>query len=72
MKRPASKTPAHPRTKLTVIGARAFEAITAVEGLALSKDSRRRLNSLQADTALSPDQRRDAVLRAYAAMTRRK
>lgn len=72
MKRLPSKTPAQPRNKQTPIGARAFEAITAVEGLSLGKDSRQRLKALQANPALTPDQRRDAVLRAYAAMSRRK
>jgi hypothetical protein len=65
MKRPTSTSKKTSGQK-SVIGVRAFAAITAVEGLALSSDSKRRLKSLQADASLTPQQRRDAVLRAYA------
>jgi hypothetical protein len=71
MKRP--QNPAlKPRRSKTVIGTRAFEAITAVEGLDLSDASKKRLKPLQADSTLTPAQRRDAVVRAYTAMSRKK
>lgn len=47
-----------------VLGRKAFEAITAVEGLRLSEASRSRVSKLLA-SSLSPDQRRAAVVRAY-------
>jgi hypothetical protein len=72
MKRLVAKTMTKPLTKSAKIGARAFEAITAVEGLALGKESRQRLKRLEADASLTPAQRRDAVLRAYATLSRKK
>lgn len=54
-----------------VIGAKAFAAITAVEGLRLGPASRRRLGELNA-SGLSPEQRRAEVLRHYAASGRKK
>jgi hypothetical protein len=58
--------------KKAVLGARAFSAITAVEGLALGEEARLRLSRLQADKSLTPDERRAAVLRAYSASNRGK
>lgn len=48
-----------------VLGAKAFAAIAAIEGLRLSPTSKKRLASLRA-SQLSQDERRAAVLRAYA------
>jgi hypothetical protein len=48
----------------TVLGPKAFAAITAVEGLALSSASKRRLASLHASD-LSDDERRAEIIRAY-------
>ncbi len=73
MKRPATPSANSGRTKkTTVIGARAFEAITAVEGLSLSAASKQRLQRLQRDKTLTPAERRDAVVRAYSAMSKKK
>lgn len=72
MKRPVTTSVKASRTKKTVIGARAFEAITAVEGLSLSPASKQRLQRLQRDKTLSPAERRDAVVRAYSAMSKKK
>lgn len=72
MKRPVTPSAKSGRAKKTVIGARAFEAITAVEGLALSPASKQRLQKLQRDKALSPADRRQAVVRAYSAMSKKK
>lgn len=58
----SEKSPAKPGSR--VLGARAFAAITAVEGLRLSAASRRRLEVLKA-SSLSADERRAEVLRAY-------
>lgn len=72
MKRPVSQK-LKPRTaKKAVISARAFEAITSVEGLTLSPGSKQRLKRLESDHTLTPAQRRDAVVKAYAAMSRKK
>lgn len=49
----------------SVLGATAFEAITAVEGLELGTEGRRRLRSLLTDQSLTPEDRRKAVLSAY-------
>jgi len=49
---------------MQVLGRKTFEAITAVEGLKLSAAGRQRVSSLSA-SALTPDQRRAAVLKAY-------
>ena len=48
------------------LGSKAFAAITAVEGLALSNAGRRRLADMKA-RKLSPDRQRAEVLKAYAA-----
>lgn len=53
-----------------VLGARAFAAITAVEGLRLSSASRRRLEVLKA-SSLSSDERRAEVLRAYSGLAKK-
>lgn len=50
--------------KTQVLGAKAFAAITAVEGLRLSASSRSRLQALKA-SGLSSEERRKEVLRAY-------
>ncbi len=63
--------PTTKRTNAKPIGARAFAAISAVEGLRLGKASRRRLQALKADRALSPDERRAEVLRAYMDLARK-
>ncbi len=42
-----------------------FAAMSAVEGLTLNEDSRRRLDSLQANKTLTPEKRRAAILQAY-------
>jgi hypothetical protein len=59
------------RGKGPVLGARAFAAISAVEGLKLGAASRKRLQSLQDDPKLTPDQRRAEVRKAYAGLSRR-
>jgi len=46
------------------LGRDAFAAISAVEGLSLSEDSKRRLEKLWRST-LSPDQRRAEVIKKY-------
>lgn len=71
MKRPITPSSKSSRAKKTVLGKRAFEAITAIEGLSLSVDSKKRLQRLHGDKNLSPDDRRMAVLRAYSAMSRK-
>jgi hypothetical protein len=55
----------HSATK-TALGAKTFAAITAVEGLKLSAESKKRLTSLKA-SGLTNDLRRAEVLRAYLA-----
>ncbi len=72
MKRSITPSMKPGRTKKTVLGSRAFEAVTAVEGLSLSVASKQRLQGLQRDKTLSPAERRDAVVRAYTAMSRTK
>jgi hypothetical protein len=47
-----------------VLGARAFAAITAVEGLELSPASRARLNRMAAE-GLPREERRKAILRTW-------
>jgi hypothetical protein len=47
-----------------ILGDRTFAAITAVEGLALSTVSKKRLSTMKAKK-LSPAQKRAEVLRAY-------
>ena len=47
-----------------ILGAKAFEAITAVEGLTLSAAGRKRLKALKT-RKMSQDARRAAVVRAY-------
>ena len=71
----ATKSSAHGSKRLTgevtkgarskVVGSKAFSAITAVEGLRLSGASKKRLADLRR-SAMSPDQRRAEVVRAYA------
>lgn len=70
MKKTANQQPI--RVKRNPLGSRAFEAITAVEGLKLSPQSRQRLKALQQDKTLTPDQRRAAVIKAYATLSRKK
>lgn len=55
----------------TVIGAKAFAAITAVEGLKLSDASRRRVDRLKA-SGLPSEERRAEILRAYRSGARKK
>ena len=47
-----------------ILGAKTFAAITAVEGLSLSADSKKRVDALLSGT-LSPDARPAEVVRAY-------
>lgn len=54
-----------------MLGRQAFAAITAVEGLKLSPASKRRLDSL-GTSGLSAEERRAAVLRTYAGLSKRK
>lgn len=72
MKRPVTPSFKSSQAKKTVLGSRAFTAITAVEGLSLSAASKKRLQYLQKDKTLSPAERRDAVVRAYTAMSHKK
>lgn len=53
------------RVKKSILGARAFAAISAVEGLKLNKASKERLRALLSNKTLTPDQRREQVLKAY-------
>ncbi|MEQ1537485.1 MAG: hypothetical protein ABL928_01040 [Sphingorhabdus sp.] len=48
----------------TALGAKAFAAITAVEGLKLSAESKARLSNLKAK-GLNNDERRVEIIRAY-------
>ena len=58
--------PVPPGAKIkAVIGQRMFAAMSAVEGLTLNEDSRRRLDILQANKTLTPEKRRAAILQAY-------
>ncbi len=50
-----------------VLGAKAFAAITAVEGLHLNGESKKRLERLRA-CDLSPEERRAEVLSVYASL----
>lgn len=52
------------KAKARTLGARTFVAIAAVEGMRLSQDSRKRLADLKA-RQLTPEQRREEVIRAY-------
>ncbi|HEV7691894.1 MAG TPA: hypothetical protein VGO52_13755 [Hyphomonadaceae bacterium] len=63
-KKQASKGP-------KILGARALAAINAVEGLKLGAASTKRLQKLQNDSTLTPEQRRAEVLKAYAGLSRR-
>lgn len=55
-----------------VLGPKAFAAISAVEGLHLRPESKRRLKALQADKTLSAADRRAAILAAYKAAPSKK
>lgn len=55
--------------KRRIIGRRAFAAMSAVEGLKLSGESRKRLQKLRA-SGLSAAERRKAILSAYRSPTR--
>lgn len=59
-----SKARSKPDDGSRVIGSRAFAAISAVEGLKLSRDSRARLNRLRS-SGLGGEERRSAVRDAY-------
>ena len=71
MTRVVSKKSISSKAKPVVLGARAFAAMSAVEGLKLGKESRERLVALKKDRSLSPDQRRAEVLRAYTGASRK-
>jgi hypothetical protein len=60
-----------PKAKAPALGAKAFAAISAVEGLLLSASSTRRLNTLKA-SGLTADERRAEVLRAYTGLGTKK
>jgi hypothetical protein len=62
MNKTARKT-AH-RSAFSVLGAKAFAAIAAVEGLRLSPTSKQRLNALK-NSDLTPEERRAEIFRAY-------
>jgi hypothetical protein len=47
-----------------ILGSKKFAAISAVEGLSLTAESKHRLDKLM-NSSLSPDQRRAEVIRAY-------
>lgn len=72
MKPPVSMGRSAAKAKRSIIGSRAFAAITAVEGLKLAKASRERLKALQDDETLTPAQRRAEVLKAYRVVPRGK
>ena len=59
-----SKARSKPDGGSRVIGSRAFAAISAVEGLKLSRDSRARLDRLRS-SSLGDEERRSAVRDAY-------
>ncbi|MDP3493243.1 MAG: hypothetical protein Q8R82_09010 [Hyphomonadaceae bacterium] len=67
MSTPRKDANAKPR----ILGTRALAAINAVEGLKLGAASKKRLQALQNDQTLTPDQRRAEVLKAYTALSRR-
>lgn len=54
-----------------ILGRKAFAAITAVEGLYLSSESRKRLDALEAAN-ISEAERRAAILKAYKGAKSRK
>lgn len=64
-----AKTRSTGTPKRSIIGRRAFAAMSAVEGLKLSAESRRRLQKLRAG-GLSAAERRKAILNAYRSPTR--
>lgn len=66
------QSPTTIRVKKSTLGARAFAAISAVEGLKLDKNSKERVQSLQRNQALTPAQRRARVLKAYAKVSLKK
>jgi hypothetical protein len=53
-----------------VLGERAFAAISAVEGIALTADSRQRLAAMRRRN-LSPEEQRAEIIRAYAGVKAR-
>jgi hypothetical protein len=59
-----SKASNEPKAGSRILGSRAFAAISAVEGLALGRDSRARLDKLRS-SALGGEERRSAVRAAY-------
>jgi len=59
-----SKARSKPDGGSRVLGPRAFAAISAVEGLRLSRDSRARLEALRS-SGLGGEERRSAVRDAY-------
>jgi hypothetical protein len=63
---PVQKKPKTIKTSANshVLGRKAFAAISAVEGLKLNRESSKRLNSLRSED-VSPEERRQAVIRAY-------
>lgn len=52
------------RAARKILGGDTFAAISAVEGLSLTPESKHRLERLK-NSSLSPDQRRAEVIRAY-------
>jgi hypothetical protein len=52
-------------TASRILGAKAFAAMSAVEGLRLAPSSKKRLDDME-ERKLSPAQKRAEVLRAYA------
>jgi hypothetical protein len=66
-----TKRSADTRLQAQVLGRKTFEAITAVEGLKLSAAGRKRMSSLSVN-ALTPDQRRAVVLKAFGEQKGRK
>ncbi|HEY0131059.1 MAG TPA: hypothetical protein VGB57_06595 [Allosphingosinicella sp.] len=59
-----SKASNKPVGRSRVLGSKAFAAISAVEGLKLSRDSSARLDTLRS-SSLGGDERRSAVGEAY-------
>ena len=64
MSRAMSRAKGRTNGALRVIGAKAFAAISAVEGLKLGRDSRARLERLRS-SGLGGEERRSAVRDAY-------
>lgn len=62
MPKPSKKLPISAQAR--VLGDRAFAAITAVEGIALSPESRQRLASMRS-RKLTPEEQRAEIIRAY-------